>query len=52
MWNDPQEVPYAYKGNQWMEYDNSKSFTLKVGPSTLFLMHAWGEVGDLPSSCP
>ncbi|XP_070951333.1 acidic mammalian chitinase-like isoform X1 [Macaca nemestrina] len=29
VWNDPQEVPYTYMGNQWMGYDNSKSFTLK-----------------------
>uniref|UniRef100_A0A8C9CFL8 GH18 domain-containing protein n=1 Tax=Phocoena sinus TaxID=42100 RepID=A0A8C9CFL8_PHOSS len=30
VWNTPQEVPYAYKGNQWIGYANPKSFTLKV----------------------
>uniref|UniRef100_A0A8C6C2E2 chitinase n=1 Tax=Monodon monoceros TaxID=40151 RepID=A0A8C6C2E2_MONMO len=30
VWNAPQEVPYAYKGNQWIGYANPKSFTLKV----------------------
>ncbi|XP_062960224.1 potassium voltage-gated channel subfamily A member 10-like [Cynocephalus volans] len=29
VWNAPQEVPYAYKGNQWIGYDNPRSFTLK-----------------------
>ncbi|KAM9685464.1 LOW QUALITY PROTEIN: acidic mammalian chitinase-like [Trichechus inunguis] len=30
VWNAPQEVPYAYKGNQWIRYDNPKCFTLKA----------------------
>uniref|UniRef100_A0A7M4EW67 Acidic mammalian chitinase-like n=1 Tax=Crocodylus porosus TaxID=8502 RepID=A0A7M4EW67_CROPO len=30
VWNAPQEVPYAYKGNQWIGYDNPKSFAIKV----------------------
>uniref|UniRef100_A0A8C0CZT3 chitinase n=1 Tax=Balaenoptera musculus TaxID=9771 RepID=A0A8C0CZT3_BALMU len=30
VWNAPQEVPYAHKGNQWIGYANPKSFTLKV----------------------
>ncbi|XP_007948616.2 acidic mammalian chitinase [Orycteropus afer afer] len=30
VWNAPQEVPYAYKGNQWIGYGNPKSFTLKA----------------------
>ncbi|XP_053446537.1 acidic mammalian chitinase-like [Nycticebus coucang] len=30
VWNAPQEVPYAYKENQWIGYDNPKSFTLKA----------------------
>lgn len=27
-WDAPQEVPYAYKGNEWVGYDNIKSFCL------------------------
>ncbi|XP_043356461.1 acidic mammalian chitinase-like [Dermochelys coriacea] len=30
MWNALQDVPYAYKGNQWIGYDNPKSFAIKV----------------------
>ncbi|XP_068946483.1 acidic mammalian chitinase-like [Petaurus breviceps papuanus] len=30
VWNAPQKVPYAYKGNQWIGYDNPKSFTIKA----------------------
>nr|XP_028590005.1 acidic mammalian chitinase-like [Podarcis muralis] len=30
VWNAPQEVPYAYKGNQWIGYDNPKSFGIKA----------------------
>ncbi|KAM3871846.1 acidic mammalian chitinase-like [Diretmus argenteus] len=30
VWNQAQEVPYAYKGNQWVGYDNIKSFQIKV----------------------
>nr|BAS18840.1 chitinase2 [Sardinops melanostictus] len=30
VWNTAQDVPYAYKGNQWVGYDNIKSFGLKV----------------------
>uniref|UniRef100_A0A8C0CX84 GH18 domain-containing protein n=1 Tax=Balaenoptera musculus TaxID=9771 RepID=A0A8C0CX84_BALMU len=33
VWNAPQEVPYAHKGNQWIGYANPKSFTLKVRAS-------------------
>ncbi|XP_078500822.1 chitotriosidase-1-like [Lissotriton helveticus] len=29
-WSDEQKVPYAYKGNQWVGYDNIKSITNKV----------------------
>ncbi|KAM9369467.1 acidic mammalian chitinase isoform 3-T3 [Phaethornis superciliosus] len=29
-WDAPQDVPYAYKGNEWVGYDNVKSFNLKV----------------------
>ena len=39
VWNAPQEVPYAYKGNQWIGYGNPKSFTLKVRPSAPFPLH-------------
>ncbi|XP_026510935.1 acidic mammalian chitinase-like isoform X2 [Terrapene carolina triunguis] len=30
VWNAPQKVPYAYKGNQWIGYDNPKSFAIKA----------------------
>ncbi|XP_057243808.1 acidic mammalian chitinase-like, partial [Malurus melanocephalus] len=29
-WDEPQDVPYAYKGNEWVGYDNEKSFSIKV----------------------
>ncbi|XP_009870417.1 PREDICTED: acidic mammalian chitinase-like, partial [Apaloderma vittatum] len=29
-WDSPQYVPYAYKGNEWVGYDNIRSFSLKV----------------------
>ncbi|XP_043572169.1 acidic mammalian chitinase-like [Chiloscyllium plagiosum] len=29
-WNAPQMVPYAYKENEWLGYDNVKSFGKKV----------------------
>ncbi|MGH0154238.1 UNVERIFIED_CONTAM: hypothetical protein FKN15_049890 [Acipenser sinensis] len=29
-WDAPQDVPYAYKDNLWVGYDNEKSFNLKV----------------------
>lgn len=28
-WDDDQQVPYAYKGNQWIGFDNRKSVELK-----------------------
>ena len=30
VWDAPQEVPYAYQGNEWVGYDNVRSFKLKV----------------------
>ncbi|KAF2880907.1 hypothetical protein ILUMI_25265 [Ignelater luminosus] len=30
VWNDPQKVPYAHQGNQWVGYDNPLSVALKV----------------------
>ncbi|NWV30921.1 CHIA chitinase, partial [Grantiella picta] len=29
-WDEPQDVPYTYKGSEWVGYDNVKSFGLKV----------------------
>nr|XP_048299352.1 acidic mammalian chitinase-like [Myodes glareolus] len=29
-WDAPQEVPYAYKSNEWIGYDNIRSFDVKV----------------------
>uniref|UniRef100_A0A8C5ZCS9 Acidic mammalian chitinase n=2 Tax=Marmota marmota marmota TaxID=9994 RepID=A0A8C5ZCS9_MARMA len=29
-WDAPQEVPYAYQGNDWIGYDNIKSFNIKA----------------------
>uniref|UniRef100_A0A8C6MQV4 Chitinase-like 4 n=1 Tax=Mus spicilegus TaxID=10103 RepID=A0A8C6MQV4_MUSSI len=30
VWDAPQEVPYAYQGNEWVGYDNVRSFKLKA----------------------
>ncbi|NWR57322.1 CHIA chitinase, partial [Bucorvus abyssinicus] len=30
VWDAPQDVPYAYKGTEWVGYDNIKSFSIKV----------------------
>ncbi|XP_015280380.1 PREDICTED: acidic mammalian chitinase-like [Gekko japonicus] len=30
VWDAPQDVPYAYKGNEWLGYDNIKSFNIKA----------------------
>lgn len=30
VFDEEQQVPYAYKGNQWVGYDNVKSVQLKV----------------------
>uniref|UniRef100_A0A8C8SGM1 Acidic mammalian chitinase n=1 Tax=Pelusios castaneus TaxID=367368 RepID=A0A8C8SGM1_9SAUR len=29
-WDTPQDVPYAYQGNEWLGYDNIKSFNIKA----------------------
>ncbi|NXR16291.1 CHIA chitinase, partial [Semnornis frantzii] len=29
-WDAPQDVPYAYKGSEWVGYDNIKSFNIKL----------------------
>lgn len=30
VWNDEQKVPYAYKGDQWVGYDDLESIQIKV----------------------
>ncbi|NXI40397.1 CHIA chitinase, partial [Galbula dea] len=30
VWDAQQDVPYAYKGSEWIGYDNVKSFNMKV----------------------
>ncbi|XP_038167284.1 acidic mammalian chitinase-like [Arvicola amphibius] len=30
VWDAPQEVPYAYKDNEWVGYDNIRSFNVKT----------------------
>jgi chitinase len=30
-WNDEQKVPYVYKGDQWVGYDDFESLEIKVG---------------------
>ncbi|KAM9690659.1 acidic mammalian chitinase [Dama dama] len=30
VWDDSQEVPYAYKGTEWVGYDNVNSFRIKA----------------------
>ncbi|NXN25017.1 CHIA chitinase, partial [Nycticryphes semicollaris] len=29
-WDAPQDVPYAYKGSEWVGYDNIKSYKIKI----------------------
>ena len=36
-WNDEQKVPYAYKDDQWVGYDDPQSIKLKV--SNLIIQH-------------
>lgn len=31
-WNDEQKIPYAFKDDQWVGYDDPKSIKLKVSP--------------------
>jgi chitinase len=30
VWDDEQEVPYKYSGDQWIGFDNPRSIGLKV----------------------
>ncbi|XP_009886537.1 PREDICTED: acidic mammalian chitinase-like isoform X1 [Charadrius vociferus] len=30
VWDTPQDVPYTYKGKEWVGYDNIKSYKIKV----------------------
>lgn len=30
VWDDEQQVPYAYKGNLWVGYDDTRAFAAKV----------------------
>jgi GH18 family chitinase len=38
-WIDSQKVPYAYKGDQWVGYDDAKSIQLKVMLSIKFIFN-------------
>ncbi len=35
-WNDEQEVPYAYKEDQWVGYDDVESLIIKVNLEIIF----------------
>lgn len=37
VWDEEQQVPYAYNGNQWVGYDNPESIALKVRKS--YILH-------------
>jgi GH18 family chitinase len=37
VWNDEHKVPYAYKGDQWVGYDDLQSIEIKVGTIISFL---------------
>lgn len=52
VWDDSQEVPYAYHDNQWVGYDDGHSFFLKV--STVPWTY-WGSILEWKESkwsCP
>ncbi|XP_071132083.1 probable chitinase 10 isoform X1 [Mytilus edulis] len=54
-WNDEQQVPYAYKGDQWVGYDDLQSITVKaeyvkhkeLGGSMVWAM----DLDDFTNSC-
>ena len=37
MWIDEQKAPYAYRGDQWVGYDNVDSVTYKVRSGDLLI---------------
>ncbi|CAC5409184.1 E3.2.1.14 [Mytilus coruscus] len=55
VWNDEQKVPYAYKGDQWVGYDDLQSITVKaeyvknkgLGGSMVWAM----DLDDFTNSC-
>ena len=38
-WDDVAEVPYMYKGKNWVSYDNEKSIAIKVYIRQKYLKH-------------
>ena len=35
VWDEEQKVPYIFKGDQWVGYDNLRSVQIKVSPYKL-----------------
>uniref|UniRef100_A0A3P8TZ52 GH18 domain-containing protein n=1 Tax=Amphiprion percula TaxID=161767 RepID=A0A3P8TZ52_AMPPE len=51
VWSQAQDVPYAYKGNQWVGCDNIKSFQIKVVDIHTILVLPFDRTVCLASSC-